>query len=73
EGQLMRRVRLNLSHSRYIGYDLEEAVPDHSTKPEPFGQEALSAAKECKKGTARLHLPSESSAAWLFGEAPLAP
>ena len=30
ERQLMRQVQVNLSHRRYIGYDLDEAVPDHS-------------------------------------------
>ena len=30
ERQLMRQVQVNLSYHRYIGYDLDEAVPDHS-------------------------------------------
>src|SRR5215212_738206 len=31
ERQLMRQVAMNLAHRWYIGYDLDEAVPDHST------------------------------------------
>jgi transposase len=31
ERQLMETVNLNLAHRWYIGYDLDEAVPDHST------------------------------------------
>lgn len=30
ERQLMRQVQVNLAYRRYIGYDLEELVPDHS-------------------------------------------
>ena len=26
----MRRVQVNLAYRRYIGYDLDETVPDHS-------------------------------------------
>lgn len=31
ERQLMEQVRVNLAHRWYIGYDLDEVVPDHST------------------------------------------
>ena len=31
ERQLMEQVRVNLAHRWYIGYDLDEAVPDHSS------------------------------------------
>ena len=31
ERQLMETVNLNLAHRWYIGYDLDEAVPDHSS------------------------------------------
>ncbi len=31
ERQLMELVKLNLAHRWYIGYDLDEAVPDHSS------------------------------------------
>src|SRR5579871_3092725 len=31
ERQLMETVSLNLAHRWYIGYDLDEAVPDHSS------------------------------------------
>jgi transposase len=31
ERQLMETVRLNLAHSWFIGYDLDEDVPDHSS------------------------------------------
>lgn len=31
ERQLIRTVNVNLAHRRYIGYDLGEAVPDHSS------------------------------------------
>jgi transposase len=31
ERQLMEQVRVNLAHRWYIGCDLDEAVPDHST------------------------------------------
>ncbi|MFQ5875329.1 MAG: transposase [Dehalococcoidia bacterium] len=30
ERQLMRQVQVNLAYRRYIGYDLDEAIPDHS-------------------------------------------
>lgn len=30
ERQLMREVRVNLAYRWYLGYDLEEAIPDHS-------------------------------------------
>src|SRR5215470_9404230 len=31
ERQLMAQVQVNLAHRWYIGYDLDEAVPDHSS------------------------------------------
>src|SRR5687768_1274308 len=31
ERQLMEQVRVNLAHRWYIGYDLDEVVPDHSS------------------------------------------
>jgi transposase len=31
ERQLMETVNVNLAHRWYIGYDLTEAVPDHSS------------------------------------------
>src|SRR5579859_3531426 len=31
ERQLMEKVRVNLAHRWYIGYDLDEAVPDHGS------------------------------------------
>jgi transposase len=31
ERQLMETVNVNLAHRWYIGYDLDEAVPDHSS------------------------------------------
>jgi transposase len=31
ERQLMEAVNVNLAHRWYIGYDLDEAVPDHSS------------------------------------------
>jgi transposase len=31
ERQLMKTVEVNLAHRWYIGYDLDEAVPDHSS------------------------------------------
>ena len=31
ERQLMEQVEVNLAHRWYIGYDLDEAVPDHSS------------------------------------------
>src|SRR5258708_2103212 len=31
ERQLMEQVKVNLAHRWYIGYDLDEAVPDHSS------------------------------------------
>ena len=31
ERQLMETVNLNLAHRWYIGYDLDESVPDHSS------------------------------------------
>src|SRR5512139_453694 len=31
ERQLMQTVNLNLAHRRFIGYDLDEPVPDHSS------------------------------------------
>jgi transposase len=34
ERQLMERVNLNLAHRWFIGYDLDEPVPDHSSLSE---------------------------------------
>jgi transposase len=31
ERQLMEQGKVNLAHRWYIGYDLDEAVPDHSS------------------------------------------
>jgi transposase len=44
ERQLMETVNLNLSHRWFIGYDLDEPVPDHSSLskiPERFGLEVF--------------------------------
>lgn len=44
ERQLMEQVKVNLAHRWYVGYDLDEAVPDHSSLSkirDRFGLEVL--------------------------------